>query len=241
MKKSTLRIILFFGSIFLSACNSPSSNKDSYLKETPTATFLPLYTPTVLIPTITPTPYGEDIRAQIVEAYDKLKEISYKKEIVTEQSDGENETCIYYRIPPDKARMVCPNFEIIIINPQGYYKLDTTHWISIESPDSFFEQEENDFSLIQNPQIKGEDTYNGFPVLIYNYTIEGEETVGEKKIEYIYNVDFWVGKDDGLPYKRITISQPVSGTGNIYHTISTFSYDDNFSISPPQANYIYSN
>ena len=200
--RTLLTIVLLVILVLAAACQANPT--EIVLPASPSDTPAPVQT---LAPTASSTPNADEARAVILQALLALNAQPNRMEVVTIPEGGQAQTNVIEFVPPDRKHIasVEEGVEYIVIGEQVYaYTKSAGQWAETSIPAATFmgDQEVTEATLAQTiseAKFVREDALDGKEVMVYSY----RSTTQSGDIELRSQVEFWVGKTDGLPCKMI--------------------------------------
>jgi hypothetical protein len=193
-------------------------------------------------------PNADEARAAIIQALLTLNVQPNRMNVTTLPDEGQAQTNVIEFVPPDRKHIasVEEGVEYIVIGEQVYaYTKSAGQWAETQIPASTFmgDQEVTEATLAQTiseAQFVREDALDGKAVMVYNYL----STTRSGDIELHSQVELWVGKADGRPYKMINDGEilaastdPTTGESKLQAvpalTTTLITFDATINIEPP--------
>jgi hypothetical protein len=186
----------------------PSATSEPQPTEPPAATATEAPTP---LPTETPLPDSDQARTAILQGLLAVANQPNRMTVTTALQDGTTSTNIIESVPPDRKRIISPEFDVeyVIIGEVVYMKVGGA-WATVQIPAATFMgepvTEESLTASISEPQFLRLDELDGMPVAVYGY----QSTTTASGIELHSQVELWIGLADGLIHQMISDGESLS-------------------------------
>jgi hypothetical protein len=168
-------------------------------------------------PAATPTsavPSAKESRQAIVQALMALYSKPNRMSVTTALDGGETHNNVIEFLPPDRKHIISQEegVEYIVVGEQVFWYTESGgKWEETDIPAAAFmgDSEVTETSIseaVNDPEFLREDALDGRPMVIFSYLNKS----GTGDLEQVAQVELWIGKEDGLPYKMIMDGDVIS-------------------------------